>query len=819
MKSSDSGRTKSTTGSSSGQKACGGRGFSLPEVAKTAAAAMTSCSPPWKSLDTGCYLFQEWNSTWYNARRECKQSGGYLVEVDSQEEQDAIMNEITSRGWDGHTHYGFWIGLTDIFHDGTWVWDNLGKPLDYSNWASGEPNNYNGAQHCVAMKVWGAEDDNANDGKWDDISCETMKTGNFSLDSTVGYICEAAGSSMTYTKEHGKKWENENGKTSHMKVLMVHDDEECEKECTATVPCIAFTFIPGMEICALKAPKDAATLVPAGGDMISGKLDGERPSVQGKELDSPICLSCLPACKVDEGTKLSGHNLYPLGAATQEECAAACLREPECHFWTHNPNVGKCWLKKSDLGKGPSTKGSNSGQKSCGVTEDDVLSGLVLEDGCDCTSDTTEACSIEENTKYSGHNLYTTKGIKVGNMAGCAYLCFDDSKCKFWTYNPRVSKCWMKTSDQGRSPSTTGSISGQKACGAVGVLPEEPESLPTSGVMTSPNFPAAYPNDLHERKTIEVAKGSVINIHFTDYELESPDQVDYLEVTDGDGTLLGHFGAAHYVDNSEGGRRKGIKISDLTSVTEVVHVLFHTDDSVTRSGWRLEWSSVPPEEEQPTSGVLTSPNYPERYPNDLQLVQKIQVPEGNTIWIRFTDFDCEREHDRVLIKDQDGDTLGRYGFRAEPNYWRDQVVSTTNTVEVEFITDGSVTYKGWRLEWGMVGDEESLPKSGVLTSPNYPERYPNGHDSTQTVQVAVGKIISFNVTDFNTEREYDYVEIIDGDGSNVTPGPDGPKLWGNWGSYPRLEQLSYSNIAHVKFHTDGDTQRTGWRIEWNESEP
>ena len=48
------------------------------------------------------------------------------------------------------------------------------------------------------------------------------------------------------------------------------------------------------------------------------------------------------------------------------------------------------------------------------------------------------ACSIEENTKYSGHNLYTTKGIKVGNMAGCASLCFEDSKCKFWTYNPRL---------------------------------------------------------------------------------------------------------------------------------------------------------------------------------------------------------------------------------------------------------------------------------------------------------------------------------------------------------------------------------------------
>ena len=191
---------------------------------------------------------------------------------------------------------------------------------------------------------------------------------------------------MTYTKETGKKWENKNEKTSHMKVVMVHDAVECEKECTATVPCIAFTFIPGMEICALKSPKDAVTLVSAGGEMISGRLDGERPTLQGQVLNSTVCLPCLPglfcfyqrfaslsplsvpACNIEEGTKYSGHNLYPLGAETQEECAAACLRESECHFWTHNPNVGRCWLKKSDLVRSPSSKGSNSGQKSCGVT-------------------------------------------------------------------------------------------------------------------------------------------------------------------------------------------------------------------------------------------------------------------------------------------------------------------------------------------------------------------------------------------------------------------------------------------------------------------
>jgi hypothetical protein len=496
-----------------------------------------------------------------------------------------------------------------------------------------------------------------------------------------------------------------------MKVLMVHDAEECEKECTATVPCIAFTFIPGMEICALKAPKDAVTLVSAGGEMTSGRLDGERPSVHGKELESTICLSCLPECNVEEGTKLSGHNLYPLGAETQKECAAACLREPECYFWTHNPNIGRCWLKKSDLGKGPSLKGSNSGQKSCGVTEDDILSGLIIEDGCDCTSETTEACSIEENTKHSGNNLYTRKGIKVGNMAGCASLCFGDSKCKFWTYNPRVSKCWMKTSDQGQSPSTKGSISGQKACGASGVLPEEPESLPTSGVMSSPNFPANYRNDLHERKTIEVSKGNVVNIHFTDFDVESPDQVDYLEITDGDGTLLGHFGAAHYLDNAPDsgsgpdrrGNMKGIKISNLTSVTETVHVLFHTDESVTRSGWRLEWSSSPSEGELPTNGVLTSPNYPGVYPNNVDSIQTIQVAEGKTIRVVFTSFNTERGYGEVQIVDKDGtflvDCSGYYEQRGSCrlNSLTSPIISNSNMVHVKFHTWTGWT--GWRLEW------------------------------------------------------------------------------------------------------------------------
>jgi len=675
---------------------------------------------------------------------------------------------------------GFWIGLTDIFHDGTWVWNHFGRPLNFSNWAPGEPNNLNGLQHCAALDLYV--------GGWTDVGCDSVRAEQY------GSICEAAGSSMTYTKETGKKWENEFGKTSHMKVLMVHNEDDCGKECTATAPCIAFTFIPGMEICALKAPKDAATLVPAGGDMISGRLDGERPGVQLKALDSTICLPCLPVCNVEEGTKYSGHNLFPLGAETQEECAAACLREPECHFWTHNPNVGKCWLKKSDLGRAPSTKGSNSGQKSCGVTEDDIQSGDIIEDGCDCASKA-EDCSLAEDTKYSGHNLYTTKGIKVGNMAGCAALCFEDSKCKFWTYNPRVSKCWMKTSDQGKSPSTKGSVSGQKACGAPGVLPDEPETkLPESGEMTSPNFPNDYPSGLHQRKTIQVAKGKVINIHFTDFEVEHPGQFDFVEITDGDGSRLGRFSA------DQNGN-----LPNVTSNTETVHVLFHSDEETAKRGWRLEWSASESTGERPTNGILSSTNYPDgNYLNNEDHTQTIRVPKGNTIRMEFLYFRLEDDpwNDYVTIIDGDGTELEKLTGWPPYSRWSREIISKTETVHVRFITDSSITSSGWQLSWRISG---TLPTKGVLTSPGYPGRYPSNHDSTQTIQVSQGKGVKLHFTHLSVERPYDYVHIVDDDGHDVY-------LY----EVPDEDMILLREIVDVVFHTDGSEQRSGWKVEWSE---
>ena len=78
------------------------------------------------------------------------------------------------------------------------------------------------------------------------------------------------------------------------------------------------------------------------------------------------------------------------------------------------------------------------------------------------------------------------------------------------------------------------------------------------------------------------------------------------------------------------------------------------------------------------------------------------VPKGNIITIQMTHKELEyaeyADYVRITEGPGTGPTIKRY--HGKSTGWRDQVVSTTEAVTVTFITDGSVTEKGWRLEWG-----------------------------------------------------------------------------------------------------------------------
>ena len=115
--------------------------------------------------------------------------------------------------------------------------------------------------------------------------------------------------------------------------------------------------------------------------------------------------------------------------------------------------------------------------------------------------------------------------------------------------------------------------------------------------MTSPNFGdgLTYPNDLNNKQTIQVEEGKAIKIHFTHWDVEhSPGgECDYVTVTEGDGTTLAN------IRPSAGSFSLRDIPEFLVSKTDTVHVLFHTDDSVQRAGWRLIWGEF--------KSVYTSP--------------------------------------------------------------------------------------------------------------------------------------------------------------------------------------------------------------------
>lgn len=97
---------------------------------------------------------------WFAARASARAAGGYLTTISSQEEQDFVYtNGVRNPNVTYSFDNGAWIGLNDAEMEGTFVWEN-GEPVTFTFWEQGEPNNANGNEDYVQMKI--------DNGKWND---------------------------------------------------------------------------------------------------------------------------------------------------------------------------------------------------------------------------------------------------------------------------------------------------------------------------------------------------------------------------------------------------------------------------------------------------------------------------------------------------------------------------------------------------------------------------------------------------------------------------------------------------------------------------
>ncbi|XP_050961538.1 CD209 antigen-like protein C [Labeo rohita] len=97
---------------------------------------------------------------WFDSRQYCRDHGGDLVIINSEEKQRHISSFIKER---------VWIGLSDIQQEGRMKWvDN--SPLIRGFWYKGEPNNYAGNEHCIELIP--SKEPLKN---WNDHSCSVNK--------------------------------------------------------------------------------------------------------------------------------------------------------------------------------------------------------------------------------------------------------------------------------------------------------------------------------------------------------------------------------------------------------------------------------------------------------------------------------------------------------------------------------------------------------------------------------------------------------------------------------------------------------------------
>ena len=110
------------------------------------------------------------------------------------------------------------------------------------------------------------------------------------------------------------------------------------------------------------------------------------------------------------------------------------------------------------------------------------------------------------------------------------------------------------------------------------------------------------------------------------------------------------------------------------------------------------------------TGVVTSPNFPDDYPHNLYKTETIKVRDGLTISLQFIDFDIHIAssgycYDHLAIMDGNGTTLMEESCGSSLPA---KITSTTNTVDLIFITSSVNSKPGWKVIWSAVTPGECL---------------------------------------------------------------------------------------------------------------
>ncbi|MEE6466792.1 hypothetical protein FKM82_007053 [Ascaphus truei] len=303
-----------------------------------------------------------------------------------------------------------------------------------------------------------------------------------------------------------------------------------------------------------------------------------------------------------------------------------------------------------------------------------------------------------------------------------------------------------------------------------------------TGAFNSPSYPENYPANTECVWNILSSPGNRLQLSFITFSLQESDNCahDYLEIREGNdtGTLKGRF-----CGNS--------LPSNITSIIgHILWIKFVSDGSTSGSGFRTTFSHLFGNNLGGTHGQIASPLWPRNYPHHSIYTWKINVESAQIIQVRILEIDIE-DHascyfDKLRVYDGP-DThfhlIGTYcGVTPSPSLF-----SSGSSMTVQFLTDNSVSKKGFLLEWSAIeASTEPLPTiapgacGGILMtgetpsfffSPGWPNNYASHLVCTWVIR-APESTVELNILAVDLEKHrscnYDKLVIRDGDNNNST---------------------------------------------------
>uniref|UniRef100_A0A671G3G5 Cubilin n=1 Tax=Rhinolophus ferrumequinum TaxID=59479 RepID=A0A671G3G5_RHIFE len=340
----------------------------------------------------------------------------------------------------------------------------------------------------------------------------------------------------------------------------------------------------------------------------------------------------------------------------------------------------------------------------------------------------------------------------------------------------------------------------------------------------SPGWPDSYGNRADCMWLIQAPDSTVeLNILSMDIEAHRTCNYDKLVIRDGDNNLAQQLAVLC-----------GREIpGPIRSTGEYMFIHFTSDFSITRAGFNASFHKSCGGYLHADRGIITSPNYPETYPSNLNCSWHVLVQRGLTIAVHFeqpfqipnSDSSCNQGDYLVLKNGPDiySPPLGPHGGSGHFCGSRPSstLFTSDNQMLVQFISDNSNGGQGFKIKYEAkslacggniyIHDADS---AGYVTSPNHPDNYPQHADCVWLIAAPPGKLVRLQFEDrFSIEVTpnctSNYLELRDGADSNA------PVISKFCGTSLPSSQLSSGEMIYLRFRSDNSSTHVGFKAKYS----